>query len=142
MSASTKYISKIKRFSKGDRVWVQAQHIWLILTAKIMMEKDDNDKKIVTITYGELAERMGYTKQAGRTLARALGIVGKYCEANDIPTINSIVVNQETGLPGDHVVTRKGYTYKQEQKACMKQDWFSLRVPTTGTFRTVWELNK
>lgn len=53
--------------------------------------------------------------------------------------LNVIVVNQTTGLPGDHVVLRDGFTVPQEQREVLKYDWFSVRVPTTGTFRQVWE---
>ena len=42
--------------------------------------------------------------------------------------------------PGDHVVLRDGHSYKQEQAEVMRRDWFQFRVPTTGTFRKVWQL--
>ena len=127
-----------KRFSRGDRVYVQAQQIWLILMAFAMTKKPPSQPK--TMTYGELALTMGYDDtRAGHTLGRQLGIVGQYCVQNDLPPLNVIVVNQETGMPGDEVVLRPGRFVKEEQKAVLTEDWFTVRVPTTGTFRQIWE---
>ena len=96
--------------------------------------------RLKTITYGELAAKMGYEdSRAGYTLSRQLGIVGTYCKLNDLPPLNTIVVNQETGVPGEGVVHRDGYTVSREQAAVLGEDWFRIRVPTPGTFRKVWE---
>ncbi len=131
-------IPQIRRYEAGDRLHVQAQRIWLILVAFVSSPtRKSTDKK--TITYGELAELMGYPdKRAGHTLGRQLGIIGQYCRLNDLPTLNAIVVNQTTGAPGEDVLLRDGRTFKQEQKAVMAQDWFQFGVPTTGTLRKVW----
>lgn len=133
-------IPAVKRFEPGDRVYVQAQQIWLILMAFVMMRAKSNPRSSQTITYGELAELMGHpNRQAGHILGRQLGIVGKFCILNDVPPLNAIVVNQVTGVPGDEVVLRTGRNVAQEQKEVLKYDWFTLRIPTTGTFRKVWE---
>jgi hypothetical protein len=134
-------IPEVKSFGAGDRVHVQAQQVWLVLVAHIMSSERD-PKKPFTIPYGKLANSMGKDPRAGRNLRTALGIVGEYCKRNNLPTINSIVVNEKTGVPGDHVVLRNGHTPVQEQAAVMKQNWFAFRVPTTGTFRKVWEVAK
>lgn len=131
-------IPKIKHFARGDRVYVQAQQIWLILTAYV--HYGPRRSRPTTITYGELALEMGFEDtRAGYTLARQLGIVGHYCVYNGLPALNAIVVNQDTKMPGDEVVLRANRSVHEEQKAVMKQNWFGLRVPTTGTFRRVWE---
>lgn len=131
----------IKKFGAGDRVYVQAQQVWLVLTAYVM-SSDRKPTLPTRITYGDLARAMGRDPRAGRNLRHALGIVGFFCKANDLPTLNSIVVNEKTGAPGDHVVLRDGHSPKQEQADVMRQDWFRFRVPTTGTFRRVWEAAK
>ena len=77
-----------------------------------------------------------------RTLGIPLGIVGEYCRVNGLPTLNSIVVNQETGVPGDHVLVRDGKTYRDEQREVMNEDWFAYRVPTTGAFRKIREYQR
>jgi hypothetical protein len=131
-------IPPAKRFASGDRIYVQAQQIWLILSAIVMLS-ERNPKKPTKETYGDLAKKMGYPdKRAGHMLSRQLGIVGMYCVLNDLPTLNSIVVNATTGQPGHDVVTRKGKSFLDEQSDTMKENWFQIRVPTTGTFRKVW----
>ncbi len=42
-------------------------------------------------------------------------------------------------MPGAGVVLRDDRTVSEEQRAVGAMDWFRLRVPTTGTFRKVWE---
>ena len=132
-------IPSIRRYDLGDRLYVQAQRIWLILVAFVMSPtRKPTDPK--TITYGEVAELMRYPdRRAGHMLSRQLGIIGEYCRLNDLPTLNAIVVNQTTGLPGEDVLLRDGRTVKDEQKAVMNEDWFALRIPTTGTLRKVWD---
>ena len=131
-------MAPVKRYGPGDRLHVQAQRIWLILVAHVMhSEREALDP--ATLRYGDVATAMGYKdRRAGHMLGRQLGIIAKFCVDNDLPPLNSIVVNQDTGLPGDHVMLRPGRSLEEEQAAVMKQDWFQIRVPTTGTFRQVW----
>jgi hypothetical protein len=129
----------VKRFKRGDRLYVQAQQIWVILVA-IVMSARLNPRTSATITYGELAKLMGYpTKRAGHLLGRQLGIIGHFCAANNLPAMNVMVVDQQYGTPGISVFVRKGWTVAREQAAVKREDWFKIRVPTTGTFRQVWE---
>ncbi len=152
MARKTKGIAvpEAKQFGVGDQRHVQAQRVWMILTAHVMKEwkwegkprpprgrKDD-----LLITYGELAERMRMDPRAGRTLTIPLGIVGEYCRVNDLPTLNSIVIREDTGAPGDHVLVRDGKTYKDEQREVMRTNWFAYRVPTTGAFRRIREYQR
>ena len=130
---------EVKFFKPSDRVYVQAQQIWLILVA-FVMHADKKKARPDTLTYGDLALVMGHDdRRAGHTLGRQLGIVGRFCIENDLPALNVVVVNQVTGAPGAEVVTREGMSVLVEQKAVMKHNWFSVRIPTTGTFRQVWQ---
>jgi hypothetical protein len=131
-------VPTIRRYGAGDRLHVQAQQIWLILAAFVSgPTRRPTDPR--TMTYGELAEVMGYPdRRAGHTLSRQLGIVGQYCLLNDLPALNAIVVNQTTGVPGDEVILSDGRTVRQEQRAVHGQNWLQLGVPSTGTFRKVW----
>ena len=132
-------IPPMKRFAPGDRIYVQAQQVWLILVAVVMLS-DRNARRPTTITYGELALKMGFKdKRAGHMLGRQLGIVGQYCKLNGLPTLNAIVVHESDGQPGKGVITRSGKQHPEEQSAVMKEDWFRIRVPTTGTLRSVWD---
>lgn len=133
-------IPDVKRFAAGDRLYVQAQQIWLILVAFVMEGNHSPTGGSKALTYGQVAKKMGYASpQAGHMLSRQLGIIGNFCVHNDIPPLNVIVVNQSTELPGDDVVLRPGRSVKEEQKAVLAENWFRIRVPTTGTFRQVWE---
>ncbi len=94
-------IPVLRRYQRGDRLHVQAQQIWQILTAFVSSPtRKPSDPK--TLPYGELALLMGYgTRQAGHNLGRQLGIVGKYCLFNHLPCLNVAVVGQRTDEPGD-----------------------------------------
>lgn len=128
-------IPQMKRYGRGDRLYVQAQRIWMIVAAFAMYRPDGRK----TITYGDVAEAMGLDRRAGHTLGRQLGIIAKYCILNDLPALNAIVVAEKTGVPGDEVMLRESKTIQQEQAAVLKVDWFSIRLPSTGTLRKVWE---
>ncbi|WNM57892.1 hypothetical protein [Candidatus Nitrospira allomarina] len=131
-------IPKVKRYQRGDRLYVQAQQIWMVLVAFVMFGEEGRTKR-KTITYGKLATKMGQDGRAGHVLGRQLGIIGEYCKSNDLPPLNVIVVTQETGIPGDEVVLHPGRSVRQEQAAVCRENWFNIRVPTPGTFRQVWE---
>ncbi len=50
------------------------------------------------ITYGQLAAQMDLHPRVCRFF---LGIIQDYCKENNIPPLQSLVVNQRTGVPGD-----------------------------------------
>ncbi len=128
----------IRRFMVGDRVYVRAQQAWLILVAHVMSTRKLRREERL-LTYGELAERMGEDRRAGVGLGRELGIIGRYCIDNGLPALNCIVVNQATGTPGFNVLTRRNKSWQDEAWETLRTDWFKFRVPTTGTFRQVWQ---
>lgn len=133
-------VPAVKFFQPGDRLYIQAQRIWLILVAFVMEHADRGTPRPPTITYGELAVKMGAADgRAGHTLGRQLGIVGAFCLDNNLPALNSVVINAQTQQPGAEVVLQPGNTPLDEQHAVASFDWYSVRVPTTGTFRQVWE---
>lgn len=132
-------MTALKRFREGDRWYVRAQQIWLILVTRVMSSKRDPDRP-ATITYGALAKRMGFADgRAGHVLSTPLGIIGRFCLENDLPPLNAIVVKASDREPGDAVYKRPNRTVAEEQADVMQVDWFSLRVPTTGTFRDIYE---
>ncbi|HVQ68149.1 MAG TPA: hypothetical protein VMT08_11675 [Bradyrhizobium sp.] len=122
----------IKRFRPGDRTYVRAQRVWITLACRI-------ERQLGILTYGDLAAAMDLDRRAGIGLHRELGIVGTYCIQNDLPAIGCIVVSQETGTPGPGVISRPGRTWHDDQQDALRVKWFDYRVPTSGTFRQVWE---
>lgn len=142
MSASSRpaSIPAIRRYGPGDRLPVQAQRIWLILAGQVSGRYTLPPQSARTVTYGELALRMGYADtRAGHMLSRQLGIVGHYCLMNDLPALNAMVVNATTNEPGGDVVLTPGRSFRDELRAIYRQDWYEVGVPSTGTLRKVWE---
>lgn len=133
-------VPAIRRYAAGDRLPVQAQRIWLILAGQVSGRDTPPSHNARTITYGELALRMGYADtRAGHMLSRQLGIVGHYCLMNDLPALNALVVNATTKEPGGDVVLTPGRNFRDELRAIYRQDWYEVGVPSTGTLRKVWE---
>lgn len=128
----------IRRYSHGDRVYVRAQQVWMILVAHVMMTKGLTFRERL-LSYGQLAARMGISPQAAIGLGRELGIIGEYCLQNGLPALNCIVVNQLSWTPGDSVVVGRKKTWRDEARDSHNEDWFKYRVPSTGTLRQVWE---
>lgn len=127
------------RLAQGSRVWDQAEQVWRILTAVAMMAGRTGKR---TITYGELAEFMGYDSRAGHTLGRPLGLVGQMCLSSRLPPLNVLVVTQHGQQPGDEVLLRPGSTVAADQEAVLAEDWFGWRAPVAGSFRRLLEEQK
>jgi hypothetical protein len=132
----------IVRYGDGDGIIAQAQQIWIILVSSVMGAKFRGEKEF-KITYGDLAELMGYRdRRAGHMLGRQLGIVGMYCKTHDIAPLNAIVVTQDSEEPGCGVLLREGRSVWKEQASVMKEDWFSIRVPSIDVLQDMWGLVK
>ncbi len=87
------------------------------------------------ITYGEAAKLMGYSPQAGRTLGGALGLISGFCEKNELPHLNAIVVDFETGEPGEGVPLAKGVNILDVQKEVLRENWFAIKAPSMRNLR-------
>jgi hypothetical protein len=128
-----------RRLLRGARVWDQAEQVWVVLTA-VAMAKQTGKKK--TVTYGELAEWMGYNPAEGYTLVPALTLVGQMCLATKLPPLNVLVVTKHGQQPGDELVLGPGFTVAKAQKAVLSVNWFEWRAPVAGSFRALIEKNK
>ena len=127
-------IPKVKSLpTSGARRYEQAHFIWNALAAWVKYNKDR------TITYGELAEILGYERRTGVTLAHALALVSQYCLYNDLPPISCIVVSRTTKKPGWEGLVSGGSSLKREQRRVWQTPWHLFRTPTVGTFRRVKE---
>lgn len=127
----------IRRYSHGDRVYVRAQQVWMILAAHVMNTSGKFSDRL--LTYGDLAKKMGISPKAAIGLGRELGIIGEYCLQNGLPALSCIVVSQQTGAPGHGVVVSKNKSWRDDARDSFNTDWFKYRVPSTGTLRQVWE---
>ena len=137
-------VAPAKFYARGDALYIQAQQIWCILTGFVMMHRypvaDPSIRRdfVELITYEELAELMGRPDAYG-VLGRQLGIVGDYCLMNDLPALNAIVVNKKYHKPGKRVVHHEDRSVYEEQRAIDEIDWFSVRPPTVGALRKVYD---
>ena len=129
----------LRTYGKGDRVYVQGQQIWLILTAHAMLCRPFHpNHRDSLLHYGDLAEIMGKDRKAGITLSRQLGIVGVYCVDHGLPPLNVIVVNRETGEPGADVVLTPGSSVREDQRQVFRHDWFRIRPPSVKALKDVY----
>lgn len=129
-------MKSVKYFEQtGERQYARAQRIWQILIGYVMFKQDISDKGKCLITYADLAELLGYDRRAGVTLGGPLGYIHRFCEQNDLPHLNAIVVNQETGIAGWDEMFPDRERHLKEQKQVKQFDWFTVRTPTAGTFK-------
>jgi len=81
----------IKKFDDNPVNASRAVQIWQILISKAHNRQ--------TITYGILADLLGF-KGAG-VFAYKLNHIMNFCIQNNLPHLTVLVVNKETGKPGD-----------------------------------------
>jgi len=86
-------------------------HIWQIL---VQHATNAPNPDAARITYGDVAEAIGYSRQAGRSLRRALGLIGWWCLDQGHPALNCLVVNQGNMECGESAVHTQGFTTREE----------------------------
>lgn len=130
-------MSDVKFFhTEGERNYVRAQVIWQILIGYVQFKQDISGKGKGLITYGDLADLMGYPdRRAGRTLQQPLGIIFRFCKANDLPYLNAIVVNEDTGIAGWEDMFADEKQHRAEHKRVLSHNWFMVRPPSAGTLK-------
>lgn len=133
----------MKTYQRGDSIPKQAQQVSLVLVSVAVLKPNDESYTGAwnrgLLTYGALAKMMGKSPQAGVTLTRQLGIIGKFCEEHDLPALNSIVVNKRRGQPGDDVMLATTNDVEEEQSQVSRVDSFSILPPTISQLRRVYE---
>jgi hypothetical protein len=55
-----------------------------------------------------------------------------YCANNELPPLTVLVVNQDTGLPGEGLTTLE--ELNQDRESVFRFDWFALEPPQNGDF--------
>ena len=100
---------------------------------KVFKGKKNGER--VTITYGELLERIGKDTMPANYLGNHLGKISKLChEELDLPFISGIVVTKETGEPGDGFYGMlKDYKLESKYKEILEEaqthrDWRKLEI--------------
>lgn len=78
-----------------------------------------------TMTYKMLASQLGY-RGAG-VLDRQLGLIMHWCADNELPPLTVLVVNSDTGLPGDGLVRIQ--ELHSDREKVFNYPWFTIVAP-------------
>jgi len=87
-------------------------------------------KERTSYTYGDIANILGFG--GAGTMAQFLGPIMWLCDDNGRPPLTVLVVNQETGLPGEGLSTLEEVNVDRE--TVFRFDWFSLVPPGFENF--------
>jgi hypothetical protein len=102
----------------------QAMLIWPVLVQAARMQR--------VLTYGEVED---FTGVLARGQATPLHLIYLYCKRKSFPELNSIVVNQETGFPGDNYPDDKGILdYLKERATVFTFNWAVKDKPRSEDF--------
>ncbi len=96
--------------------------IWILLVCAARERR--------SYTYGNIANILGMG--GAGVMAQFLGPIMHYCQRNGYPPLTVLVVNQETGLPGDGLVTLE--EINQDREMVFRFDWFGIEPPETTDF--------
>ena len=118
----------IRYFSKNNQLENRALQIWQILIGFAYARK--------IATYSEVADILGY--EGAGTLNRQLGHIMHFCDQNSLPPLTVLVVNSETGLPGDGFET-EGDLHRKREKV-FNCDWFNIIPPTPKELAETWNI--
>jgi hypothetical protein len=101
----------------------RSMQIWAILICAA------KDRK--SYTYGQIATILGMG--GAGVISQFLGPIMWYCEENGYPPLTVLVVNQDTGLPGEGLTTLQDVN--EDREKAFNLDWFSIEPPTTEDFK-------
>jgi len=120
----------LKNFDENPTNASRAIQLWQILISKA------HNRQIVT--YGIIADLLGY-KGAG-VLGEPLGHIMYFCTQNKLPPLTAIVVNAETGLPGDGIIVNGDLNAVREN--VFNYNWYGLYPPSETQFKETWQKAK
>jgi hypothetical protein len=81
-------------------------------------------------TYGNIANILGMG--GANVMTQFLKPIMLFCEHNNYPPLTVLVVNQETGLPGQGLITRE--EVNKDRESVFRFDWFKIEPPETKDF--------
>lgn len=93
----------------------RAMQVWQILISAADSRQ--------SLTYGHLAKHLEF--EGAGVFAQILGCVMRYCDANELPPLTCLVVNQETGLPGQGLTTVENLPHDRE--SVYKHNWYAMQ---------------
>jgi hypothetical protein len=115
------------RFNPSSVRPVRAVQAWQILIGHGMNRQ--------TITYAQLGELMFHRRSHG-VLDEILGCILQYCQQNDLPLLNCLVVARETGRPG---YMPPGVDPDAERERVYECDWYNILAPSSSNLADAWQ---
>ena len=100
----------------------RSSQIWALLICAARERK--------SFTYGDVADILGFG--GAGTMGQFLGPIMWLCEDNEWPPLTVLVVNQETGLPGEGLSTIE--EVNEDREAVFLFDWFGREPPQNLDF--------
>lgn len=100
----------------------RSMQIWILLTSATIERK--------TYTYGEIADILGF--EGAGVMGQFLGLIMRLCENDEYPPLTILVVNKETGLPGDGLSTIDKVNSDRER--VFNFNWFGVEPPQIEDF--------
>jgi len=94
----------------------RAAQIWQVLVGAACNRQ--------VLTYTLVGDRIG---MGAGTLAGPLGLIMKYCERSGLPPLTVLVVNKETGVPGEGLTTLE--ELNRDRERVFAYDWYKLVPP-------------
>lgn len=74
--------------------------IYYLVATILLKHVIDNQENNLVITYGKLVKKLPFEYNP-RNLDKPLGVISSTCRENNLPPISGVVVNGDTGLPGE-----------------------------------------
>lgn len=83
-----------------------------------------------TISYGALSTNQMGGYGSGGILDRPLGCIMGWCYENGLPPLTVLVVNDETGVPGQGLMTVPDGKWPVAQQRVFAFNWFAIMPPS------------
>ena len=115
----------VRYFDDAPSQSTRAAQVWQILVSKAMNRQ--------TLTYGQLASMLGF-ERAG-TLAHILGHIMHYCIQGGLSPLTVLVVNQETGLPGEGLIQAE---LNADREKVFGFNWYGLIPPSADELSSAY----
>ncbi|MDA2916291.1 hypothetical protein MYX64_05545 [Nitrospinae bacterium AH_259_B05_G02_I21] len=103
-------------------LYQRSSQIWSLLVCAAIERK--------TYTYGQIAKILGF--EGAGVMGQFLNPIMRFCEDNELPPLTVLVVSQDTGLPGEGLVTLE--EVNEDREKVFDFDWFSIEPPQNNDF--------
>jgi hypothetical protein len=123
----------LRRFADNSHVPTRALQIYQVLVGLAWNRQ--------TITYGELSKDQMEGYGGGGILNRPLGCIMRWCDDNSLPPLTVLVVNDQTGIPGEGLRTVPDDDWPAGQQEVYALNWYSIIPPTVDELAHAGEKN-